>query len=106
MLLGGNDFLRRIPRETTFENLGTIVRRIREQGAAVVLVGVKVGFFSDAYGSEYERVARAMSAGVVPDILDGIFGHSGRMSDGLHPNDRGYEMMADRLVPVLRDLVR
>ena len=93
VLLGGNDFLRRIPRETTFENLGTIVRRIREQGAAVVLVGVKVGFFSDAYGSEYERVARAMSAGVVPDILDGIFGHSGRMSDGVHPNDRGYEMM-------------
>ena len=106
VLLGGNDFLRRIPRETTFENLETIGRRIREQGAAVVLVGVKVGFFSDAYGSEYESVARAMSAGVVPDILDGIFGHAGRMSDGVHPNDRGYEMMADRLVPVLRDLVR
>ncbi len=106
VLLGGNDFLRRVPRETTFENLGTIGRRIREQGAAVVLVGVKVGLFSDSYGSEYERLARAMSAGVVPDILDGIFGHSARMSDGVHPNDRGYEMMADRLEPVLRDLVR
>ena len=106
IVLLGDDFLRRVPRETTFENLETIGRRIREQGAAVVLVGVKVGLFSDSYGSEYKRLARAMSAGVVPDILDGIFGHSARMSDGVHPNDRGYEMMADRLEPVLRALVR
>ena len=106
VLLGGNDFLRRVPRETTFQNLGTIVRRIREQGAAVVLVGVEVGLFSDSYGSEYERLARATSAALVPDILDGIFGHSGRMSDGVHANDRGYEMIADRLEPVVAELVR
>ena len=106
VLLGGNDILRRISREATFEHLGTIVGRIRERGAAVVLVGVRGGLFRDAYGSEYERLARAMSAAVVPDILDGIFGSADRMSDGIHPNDRGYEMIADRLEPVLRDLIR
>lgn len=94
VLLGGNDVLRRVPKQTTFENLATIVARIRARGAAVVLVGVKVGLFSDTYGAEYTRVARALSA------------DSSRMSDGVHPNDRGYEMMADRLEPVLRDLVQ
>jgi lysophospholipase L1-like esterase len=105
VLLGGNDYLRRVPRDETFRNLETIVMRIRRQGAAVVLAGVDVGLFADQYGERYEALARRASAGLVPDVLDGIVGHADRTSDAIHPNDRGYEMIADRLEPVLRDLV-
>jgi acyl-CoA thioesterase-1 len=106
VLLGGNDFLRRVPREETFGHLATIVERIRRRGAAVVLVGVTVGLLRDPYGAEYEALARRTSAGLVPDILDGIIGHADRMSDAIHPNDQGHQMIADRLEPALRDLVR
>lgn len=106
VLLGGNDFLRRVPVEETFANLGEIVEKIRTRGAAVVLVGVSVGLLSDPYGREYEELARRAAAGLVPDILDGIIGHADRMSDSIHPNDRGYLLIADRLEPVLRQLVR
>ena len=106
VLLGGNDFLRRVPREETFGHLATIVERIRQRGAAVVLVGVNVGLFSDSYAKEYEALARRTSAGLVPDILNGIIGHADRMSDAIHPNDQGHEMIADRLESVLRDLLR
>ena len=106
VLLGGNDFLQGVPPEKTFANLATIVGRIRGQGAAVVIVGVKVGLLTDAYGSEYERLAREMSAAVVPDILDGIMGRPDRMSDALHPNNQGYEVIADRLEPIVRDLAQ
>ncbi len=106
VLLGGNDFLRRVPREETFGHLATIVERIRQRGAAVVLVGVNVGLFSDSYGEEYAALARRTSAGLVPDILTGIMGHADRMSDAIHPNDQGHEMIADRLEPTLRDLMR
>ena len=106
VLLGGNDFLRRVPREETFRSLTTIVERIRDRGAAVVIVGVSVGLFSDPYQDEYGSLARLTSAGLVPDILDGIIGHADRMSDSIHPNDQGYKMIADRLEPVVRDLVR
>lgn len=105
VVLGGNDFLRRVPRQHTFTNLATIVDRIRRRGAAVVVVGVSSGIFSDPDRDAYEAVARGASAGFVPDILDGIIGHGDLMSDSIHPNDRGYEMMADRLEPVLRELV-
>jgi lysophospholipase L1-like esterase len=27
------------------------------------------------------------------------------MADGIHPNDRGYALMADRIEPALRSLV-
>jgi acyl-CoA thioesterase-1 len=106
VLLGGNDFLRRVPPHETFKNLATIVQRIRDRGAAVVIVGVSVGFLSDPFEDEYDGLARSTSAGLVPDILDDIIGHPDRMSDSIHPNDLGYKMIADRLEPVVRDLVR
>ena len=105
VLLGGNDFLRRIPVEQAFDNLGTIVERIRDQGAAVILVGVSVGLVSDPYAERYEALARRTASGLVPDILDGVIGHSRLMADAIHPNDRGYAIVADRVEPMLRELL-
>jgi lysophospholipase L1-like esterase len=105
VVLGGNDYLRRIPADTAFENLGTIVERIRRRGAAVILVGVSVGLLSDPYAQRYEALAWRTSSGYVPDILDGLIGRSSMMADGIHPNDRGYAAIAGRLEPLLRELV-
>ena len=105
VLLGGNDMLRRVPRATTFDNLDAIVSRIRARGAAVILVSVELGFGTGADGRAYEQLASRTSSALVRDILDGIFGRQALMSDGIHPNDRGYEIMADRIEPVLRELV-
>lgn len=104
VLVGGNDFLRRIPRDDTFRNLDAIVSRIRDRGAAVVLVGVSAGLFTDEYGAQYDALARRSSAAFVPDILDGILGRADRTSDAIHPNDRGYAIIANRIEPVLREL--
>jgi len=101
VLLGGNDFLRRAPITETFANLGSIVERVRQHGAAVVLAGVSVGVLSDPYRAEYEALAERTSSVLVPDILHGIIGHADLMSDTIHPNDRGYTIVADRLEPVL-----
>ena len=106
VVLGGNDVLRRVPHEETFANLDAIVGRIRGRGAAVILVGLSVGVFTDAYGKGYESLARRTSSGLVPDVLAGILGHPDLMADHIHPNDRGYRMMADRIEPALRDLLK
>ena len=106
VVLGGNDYLRRVPPQETFANLDAIAARIRQEGAAVVLVGLSLGIFSDSYGEGYRDVARGASAGLVPDVLDGILGRSELMADQIHPNDRGYAIMADRIEPVLRELLR
>jgi acyl-CoA thioesterase I len=106
VVLGGNDVLRRIPHEETFANLEAIVGRIRGRGAAVILVGLSVGVFTDTYGNGYEDLARRTSSGLVPDVLAGILGHPDLMADQIHPNDRGYRMMADRIEPALRDLLK
>jgi len=105
VLLGGNDMLRRVPRATTFANLDAIVSRIRARGAAVILVSVELGFGTGSDGRAYEELASRTSSALVRDILSGIFGRQALMSDGIHPNDRGYELMADRIEPALRNFV-
>ena len=105
VVLGGNDLLRRLPREQTMENLGTIVTRIRDRGAAVVLATVEIGFLNNGDGEAYEALAERTSSALVPDIFDGILGRRDLMADGIHPNDRGYALMADRIEPALRSLV-
>jgi lysophospholipase L1-like esterase len=105
VLVGGNDFLRRVPREATFEALETIVGRVRARGAAVVIVGVSLGLLSDQYGDHYEALARRTDAALVPDVLGGILGHGELMADQIHPNDRGYAIMADRIAPAVQRLL-
>jgi lysophospholipase L1-like esterase len=105
VLLGGNDMMRRVPRARMFENLETIVTRIRARGAAVILVSVEIGLGSGTEGRAFEALADRTSSALVRDILDGILGRRRLMSDGIHPNDAGYEIMADRIEPTLRKLV-
>lgn len=102
VLLGGNDALRRVPVEDTFERLGRIIDEIHKTGAAVILVGVKGSLWMDKYEAEFRRLAKEKRVNYVPDILEGILGEPRLMADPIHPNDAGNTQMADRVEPVLR----
>ena len=82
-----------------------MIDQIHQTGAAVVLVGVRGSLFGDKYEEEFEVLAEAMQVNLVPDILSGIFGHPSLMADAIHPNNDGNLLMADRLEPVLRELL-
>ena len=105
VLLGGNDVLRHIPKEVTFANLGTIIDRIHAQGAAVILIGVRGKLLLDDYQKEFKKLARTKQVRYIPDVLKGIFGNPSLMSDEIHPNDKGYMQIAERVEPVLRDVL-
>lgn len=102
ILLGGNDYLRKIPKAVTFRNLETIVRAFQERGAVVVLLGVRGGVLSDGFEDDFEDLAERLETAYVSDILEGLFGTNEYMSDAVHPNDRGYARIAERVAPVLR----
>ena len=106
VLLGGNDFLRRVPRARTFENLTRIIERIRARGAGVILAGVSLGLLVDTYADGYDDIARRTSSVLVPDVLGGILGRADMTVDQIHPNDRGYALVADRIEPALRAMLR
>jgi len=101
LLLGGNDYLRQVPREETFANLALIIERLQAEGCAVLLVGVRGGLIRDNFAEHFRQLADRYRTAYVHDVLDDTLGVSGYMADQVHPNDAGYRVIADRLYPVL-----
>jgi acyl-CoA thioesterase-1 len=106
LLLGGNDYLRRVPPETTFYNLGKIIEELQSRGAMVLLLGVRGGVLSDNFADQYQDLSEMYETAYVPNVLDGLLGHQEYMYDSIHPNDTGYARIADRIAPVLERLLR
>jgi acyl-CoA thioesterase I len=106
VLLGGNDYLRKVPIEQTFSNLRSIITDIQKTGAVVVLLGVRGGALGDKFESRFEALADEMKVGYVSDVLSGLYGRSEYMSDTVHPNDAGYGKIAMRVYPILVTLIK
>lgn len=105
LLLGGNDYLRKTSKEETFSNLGLMIESIQESGSAVILLGVRGGILKDEYKDDFKELSEKYGTAYVPNVLDGIFGHPDLMSDTIHPNDAGYEIIAEKIYPVLNELI-
>lgn len=94
-----------LTREETFENLRTIVTRTQATGANTIVVGFDNTLYNDTIATNYARIANQTGSLYVPDIYDNIFGRPSRMSDLVHPNDVGYDIIADRIEQALECLV-
>ena len=86
-----------ITEDETFENLERIVDRIQDRGAVVVLVGMDGEPFDNNLGGRYEDLAEATDVILIPDVLEDILGRPTLTSDLLHPNNRGYDIVAQRI---------
>ena len=104
--LGGNDYLRQAPIATTEENLHRIIRKIQSAGAMVVLLGFNFPSLSANYGKMYAKVAKDEGCLLIPDLLDGIESNQSLKSDEIHPNARGYQLMAERIAKPCQKLIR
>ena len=56
LLIGGNDIIFRIPKKETFLNLGSMIDRIQNHGAGVLLVGVRGGILADAFEGQFQSL--------------------------------------------------
>jgi len=101
LLLGGNDILFRIPKKETFLNLSSMIDQIQTQKIGVLLVGVRGGILVDAFEGKFQTLAEEKGIPFIPNILEDILDEPGLMTDPFHPNDKGYQMMADRIEGVL-----
>lgn len=105
LLLGGNDYLRKIPREMTLENLRGIITKLHEAGSIVVLLGVRGGLLRDNLKGDFEKLAKEHNTAYVPNVLDGLIGKSEFMYDQIHPNDKGHALIAAKIEPTLETLL-
>ncbi len=112
--LGGNDALRGLSIDEMRQNLSTIVARARERNVSVILAGMQA---PPNYGEEYTLAFRQVFADIarqhrtryVPFLLEKVAGNPAlNQPDGIHPNARGAEIVADNvwsaLGPILQQM--
>lgn len=110
--LGANDGLRGLSVPAMRANLIAILDRLRAGGVRVLLAGMRV---PPNYGPEYSRDFTAVFAGLgkragitlMPFLLEGVAAHERlNQPDGLHPNAEGHRVIAERMYPYLKPLLR
>ncbi|PIQ90575.1 MAG: arylesterase [Candidatus Omnitrophica bacterium CG11_big_fil_rev_8_21_14_0_20_41_12] len=93
----GNDFIKKIPKEDTLKNLSIIIDRIQDKGAMVALVDISSGMFFQEYRNAFRKLAHEKGAIFIPVVLSKIITNPAMKSDFLHPNARGYKLVAKRI---------
>ena len=109
--LGGNDGLRGLPPADLKTNLAAILDRAKASGIAVVLAGMEAppnnGIdYTNAFRAVYADLAKEYKVTFIPFLLQGVAGDASlNQTDGIHPNVRGAEIVAETVWKGLEPLV-
>jgi len=109
--LGANDGMRGIPLETVRENLEKIVARVREGGAKVLLLGIRLppnygGEYKAGFDALYGEIAEKTGVAFVPGFLEGVGGvQDMNLKDGIHPTPEGHRRLSTNVEDALASLL-
>ena len=93
----GNDLIKGVAIADTVNNIKEMIQRIQAKGAMVAVVDVSAGLFMLEYRLRFFQLARETGAIFIPAVLDRILTNPGMKSDFMHPNARGYKIVAQRV---------
>jgi acyl-CoA thioesterase I len=105
--LGANDGMRGQPAAEVEQNLRAIIEQIREHGAAVLLLGMRIPpsygqSYVEAFDAIYPRVAKDLGVAFVPFFMDGVATDPKlNLPDGIHPTKEGHERLAANVAGAL-----
>jgi len=108
LALGANDGLRGLSTAEMKSNLTQIIERARERNVLVILAGMEAppnygGEYATAFRQAFREVAQKERVTFIPFLLDKVAGLPAlNQGDGIHPNPRGAEIVADTVWNVLR----
>jgi acyl-CoA thioesterase-1 len=111
--LGINDIIRGINPQITKSNLQSIIDRVEEKypQAKIALMGMELPAFipgkhTIAFRVIFSELALKNEISLVPFFLEGVAGVQDlNLHDGLHPSAEGYKVIAEKVWPILRQLL-
>ena len=83
--------------EDTIAAIEKMVDAVQEAGAVAVIVDTGGSYVMSNYTKYYRKIAKEKGAVYVPGILNGIMGKKELMSDKVHPNAKGYAIIAQKI---------
>ena len=102
LCIGGNDFLRRMGNEQAERNVRAMVKLARTRGIDVVLIGTPEPGFSISPPAFYAGIAAEYRLPYEGAIIAEVLKDRGLKADPIHPNARGYKLIAERLADTLK----
>jgi acyl-CoA thioesterase-1 len=99
--LGANDGLRGLPTTEMKKNIAAVITRAKAKGVVVILAGMEAPpnngpDYTAAFRNAYSELAREHDVRLIPFLLQGVAGDASlNQADGIHPNIRGAELVAE-----------
>lgn len=109
--LGANDGLRGIPLTKSRENLEKIIRYGLKKNKRIILVGMKIPpNYGEDYSAGFEKIflemAKIPKVKFIPFLLKDVAGIKKlNLLDGIHPNEKGHEIVAKTIFDFLKEFV-
>ncbi len=98
---GGNDILRKLNLSNTQNNIQQMFNLAEQHNIPVMLIGVpEFGLFLNA-SPIYQTLADDNAIPIENDILGNILAKASLKSDHIHPNKKGYQLLAESIFDLL-----
>jgi acyl-CoA thioesterase-1 len=102
LCIGGNDFLRRLGNPQAEANVREMVRLATSRGVEVLLIGTPEPGFSVTPPAFYAGIAKQFSLPYEASVIGEVLRDASLKADPIHPNARGYGVVAARVAEQLR----
>ena len=99
---GGNDFLQKTDISKTEENIRKMIQLSKDTGSDVVLLGVPQPGLLLKAESFYSRIASDFKIPIENKVLPKVLGNAGLKSDYIHPNAKGYRIIAEAIAELIK----
>ena len=111
--LGANDGLRGVDPQTTYQNLQSMITKVKDKypDVKIILAGMlappNMGEkFTTQFKNIFPKLAQENDAALIPFFLEGVAGRRElNIQDGIHPNEEGQKIVAENVWAVLKDML-
>jgi lysophospholipase L1-like esterase len=94
---GANDILRKMDIEKASNNIQKMIELAKQNNSQIVLIAVpEFSLFLDS-SPIYKTLAEHNNIPIEDDILGEIIGNAALKSDQIHPNKKGYRLLAEKI---------
>ena len=102
LCIGGNDFLRRTGKAQAEQNVRAMVKLARSRGIDVLLIGTPEPGLLVTPPAFYAEIAQELGVPYEAAVIGEVLKDAALKSDPIHPNARGYRVIAERLAAALK----
>lgn len=109
--LGANDALRGVNPDQTRSALNQILQKLAKQNIPVLLTGMRAPpnmgpAYEQKFNTIFPDLAKSHDVGFYPFFLDGVAANLAlNQPDGIHPNMRGVDVIVEKIIPFVEQLI-